>query len=186
MMKTHTISLFLALLTVCVLSGCNKHEETAPPAAPVAEAPKPVTPPTPDATMTQAVEQQAAAIRQNTDAAAAKAQEQTSAATTTVVNAASDAQDAAQKTATNAQARATADSAQAQGLIDKAKQLIADKDWQGALKTLTDLSSYKLTPDQQKMVDALKQQAQSLAQSSATKSATDAGTKAVGNLLKKP
>lgn len=69
-----------------------------------------------------------------------------------------------------------------QTLIDAATKLISEKKWDEALKTLTELTSLKLTPEQQKTVDALKQQAQALAQSAAT----DKAAKSVTDLLKKP
>lgn len=70
----------------------------------------------------------------------------------------------------------------AQALIDSVSRLLAENKWQEALKTLGELSSLKLTPEQQKTVDALNAQAQSLAQ----RAATDKAAKSVTDLLKKP
>ncbi|HPU57078.1 MAG TPA: hypothetical protein PLH97_12520, partial [Verrucomicrobiota bacterium] len=69
--------------------------------------------------------------------------------------------------------------AEAQSLIDKAKTLIAEKNYEDALKTLTNLSNFKLTPEQQKTVDNLKAQLQQLMSNPAVSNAASA----VGNLL---
>ena len=70
-------------------------------------------------------------------------------------------------------------------MIDQTRTLLANKNWSDALKNLADLSSLKLTPEQQSMVDSLKQQAQALAQNAATSKATDEATKSLGGLLNK-
>ena len=166
-MKPQAIFIVLSTLVFAGLSGCSKPEEPAP-VAPSADVQRPA------AKAPDTIQPPAADVKASADAAAAKVQEQASAAQTTVV-----------KAATDAQAQTANTSAQVQGLIDKARQYIADKNWSDALKTLTDLSALKLTPDQQKVVDSLKQQAEALAQSAATKSGTDAASKAASDLLKK-
>jgi len=82
----------------------------------------------------------------------------------------------------NAVAKATTDAAAkandaVQGIIDQAKTLVGQKSYQPALDTLGKLTSYKLTDDQQKVVDDLKAQIQKLM-------TADAG-KAVNSLLGK-
>ena len=69
--------------------------------------------------------------------------------------------------------------AQAQELIDKAKTLVSDKKFQEASAALQQLGSLALTPEQQKLVDDLKEQIKK-----GLAAATD-GASAVGNLLKK-
>jgi ElaB/YqjD/DUF883 family membrane-anchored ribosome-binding protein len=72
-------------------------------------------------------------------------------------------------------------SAKIQGLIDKAKNLIAENKYQDASAVIQELTGYKLTPEQQKLVDGLKEQIQ---KALASKAATD-GASAVGGLVPK-
>jgi len=78
------------------------------------------------------------------------------------------------------QAATAAASSQADGLIAKAQSLITSKNYTEATNVLKELSSLKLTPEQQKLVDDLKAQVQKYMASQATSEAT----KAVGGLLK--
>ena len=70
---------------------------------------------------------------------------------------------------------------ESQGLIEKVKTYIAEKKYEDAVTSLKQLSSVKLTPEQQKVVDDLKAQLQKMM---ANQAASDA-TKAAGDLFKK-
>lgn len=82
------------------------------------------------------------------------------------------------ETATAAVADATA---KANGMIDQAKTLIGETKYSDALNVVQQLSSMKLTPEQEKLVAGLKDQIQKAMAAKATQD----GTSAVGNLLKK-
>lgn len=104
-------------------------------------------------------------------------QEQTP-ATTTPAAAADKAVQAAPASAPAAVAdTATAAASKAQGLIDKAKSLVDANQYTDASKIIQELSSMKLTPEQQKIVDDLKTLVQ--------KKLADQGASAVGGLLNK-
>jgi hypothetical protein len=86
---------------------------------------------------------------------------------------------AATQAMTEAAAAPSEMSAQAQGLIDKAKGLVSNEKYQEALNSLQQLTNMKLTPEQQKMVDDLKAQIQTaLAKAAGTNAAS-----ALGNIL---
>jgi hypothetical protein len=83
--------------------------------------------------------------------------------------------------AANAEAAKTADNAKSQGLIDKAKSLVAEGKFGDAANVLQQLSGQPLSDEQQTLVDGLKTQIQ---QAIAAKTAENAAGK-VDNLLKK-
>jgi len=80
-----------------------------------------------------------------------------------------------------AQDTAAAASGKAQEWIDKARSLIAENKFSDASSTLQQLAGMKLTDEQQKLVDGLKEQIQK----ALAAKATSEGASAVGNLLKK-
>jgi hypothetical protein len=93
-----------------------------------------------------------------------------------VGDAAAQAKEAAQKAAGDAAAAAQA---KAQSIIDQAKGLVSQSKYQDALNLLQqNLGALKLTPEQQKLVESLKEQIQKALAASAVKDAT----KAVGDL----
>jgi len=148
------------------------------------EAPKPATEPAP------AVAADGDALKAAADAAAQAASSAVSDAQKTIESpkaagertpptdaaAAAQAAKAAVPQTTAAPAAATN---QAQALIDKAKGLVTNEKYQDALNVVQQLSSLKLTPEQQTLVDGLKSQIQTAL---AKVTATDAAS-ALGNVL---
>jgi len=136
---------------------------------PVAAKNEPVTPAADDAS--KAAASAADAAKKGGEAAKAEAAKTADAAKTEAARVA----DAA-KTDT-ADAAKAADNNKTQGLIDKAKSLIAEGKFSDAASVLQQLAGQSLSSDQQKIVDGLKEQLQKALAGNA------AGN--VGNLLKK-
>ena len=69
--------------------------------------------------------------------------------------------------------------AKAQELLTQAQNLVSEKKYDEATSLLQKLGDFKLTPEQQKMLDDLKATIQKAMESEAVKQ----GTKAIGNVL---
>jgi hypothetical protein len=207
MTMTYSILGLTAGAALLLASGCSKPEQPSgeaskvtPPAA--SDMPKPPEAPTPAMEPAPAV---AAAVPDASRAASAAASEAPKAAADAVSQAASAAASEAQKAVESPKAAAehaqptvaaateqavkaavsqtntvaAASSTQVQGLIEKAKGLVTDEKYQDALKVVQQLSSLKLTPEQQTLMDGLKSQIQTAL---AKATGADAAS-ALGNVL---
>lgn len=163
-MKTITT---LALLTACgslaLSTGCGSNETASAPA--------------PDKAATTAT----APAGKSAEAAA------TTAAADTTKQQADAAKMAAEQMAADKLAQmnsaAAQESQRVQGLIDSVKQLSGQNKFAEALKMLAELSKSKLTPDQQAMVDSLKQATEKQAAQAMTDKAGAGAASAIGGAL---
>lgn len=152
------LALTLAAAFALGLAGCSKNE-----------------PATPTADSANKAAETAGRVADAAKTEAAKAADATKAEAANVA-------DAAKSGAANtAEAANAAANAKAQGLIDKAKSLIAESKFSDASSVLQQLAGQVLSGDQQKLVDALKAQIQKALAAKATGDAAGAA----GNLLKK-
>jgi hypothetical protein len=83
------------------------------------------------------------------------------------------------------QAEAESASAKVQDLIEQARKYLGENKASEALAVLNQLAGFKLTPDQQALIESLKAQAQKAVQATLKSGATEEATKAAGGLLKK-
>ena len=181
-MKHKTLLLTLAVALAFGLAGCSKNESgttatddankaassAADAAAKTAEAAKA------EAAKVEAAKvAEAAKVEAAKTAEAAKVEAEKTAAAAKVETSKTD--QAAQVAAATA-----ADNTKAQGLIDKAKNLVADGKFSDATTVLQQLTGLSLTEEQKKLVDGLKDQIQ---KALAAKAAADAAG-AAGGLLR--
>ena len=91
----------------------------------------------------------------------------------------------AEAAAPAAQSAVAETASQAQGLISKVQGYIADSKYSDAVNVLKELSSMKLTSEQQKLVNDLTAQVQKAMASAAASDASKKATDAVGGMLGK-
>jgi len=194
-MKTNITMTLLAVCGALAFSaGCGKNEGAAPPAAKDTQTPA-------DAATAQSqkvaeAQQKADAERAAQAAQAAEAQKQMEAAKAAeLAKAEAMKQAAAEKLAAEkaaaekiaaeklAQPAAATAQGRIQSLIDTAKSLTGQNKYAEALKVIGELANLKLTPEQQALVDGLKQTAQKQAAQAATDKAAADASKAIGDAL---
>ena len=173
-MKLDKLSLTVAAALALGLASCSKNEPATPPAAEDA---------------TKAAGSIADAAAKTADDAKAEAEKAAAAAKAEAEKVADAAKAEAARVADAAKAEAASvaeaakstDNAKTQGLIDKAKGLIAEGKYSDAASVLQQLTGQTLSADQTTLVASLKEQIQ---KALAAKAADNAAG-SVGNLLKK-
>jgi hypothetical protein len=162
-MKTNWFMTLVGSALVLGLSGCSDPNAPADDATPGTNAAAPASPSAPiTGALTATVERVGTEVTQAVEAAKPQVQEAAA---------------AVQKAATETGA---AMQAQFNAVVEDVKKLIAEGKGTEAMQKITSaLGSFKLTPEQQKVIDDLKQKAQA----AFSKEGVDAATKAVGNLL---
>jgi colicin import membrane protein len=180
-MKFKQVPIALVAVLAIGLAGCNKNESattTAEDANKAAETAR-----VEAAKTAEAAKAEAAKTSEAARAEAAKTSEAARAEAAKTAEAAK-AQDVKTADAANAEAAKVAkaaDTSRTQGLIDKAKILVAENKFTDASSVLQELSGKSLSAEQTKLVDSLKEQIQK----ALTAKATDNAASAVGNLLNK-
>ncbi len=183
-MKFKQISFTIAAALALGLAGCSKNESVTP----VADDANKATNSTAEAVArAEAAKVEAARVEtakaEAAKAEAAKAEAKAEADKVEAAKAEAARVEAARAEAarTKAEAVSAAQSVKDQGLIDKAKGLVAENKLSEASGVLQQLAGRTLTPEQTKLVDGLKEQIQKALAANATENAAGA----VGNLLKK-
>ena len=185
-MKQKTLLLTLAAVLAFGLAGCGKNE---PGTTAADDATKAATSAADAAARTaEAAKVEAAKVAEATKAEAAKAAEAAKVEAEKTAEAAkveaakveAAKVEAAKVEAAKADAAKAADNTKAQGLIDKAKNFVAEGKLSDASSALQQLTGLSLTDEQKKLVDGLKDQIQ---KALAAKTAADAAG-AAGNLLR--
>jgi ATPase subunit of ABC transporter with duplicated ATPase domains len=180
-MKLEKISLTFAAALALGLAGCSKNEPVTPPdeAHKAAGSPADAVAKTAEAAQAEAATADAAKAAEATKAEAMKqqAEAQKLAAEKTAAE-----KTAADKLAQTA-AAAAPEQARIQSLIDTAKNLTGQNKYAEALKIIGELSNLKLSPEQQVLVDGLKQTAEKQAAQAVTDQAATGASKAIGDVL---
>jgi colicin import membrane protein len=177
-MKFKQVPIALVAVLAIGLAGCNKNESattTAEDANKAAETAR-----VEAAKTAEAAKAEAAKTSEAARAEAAKTSEAARAEAAKTAEAAK-AQDVKTADAAKAEAAKTANDAKVQGLIDKAKILVAESKFTDASSVLQELSGKSLSAEQTKLVDGLKEQIQK----ALTAKAAENAASAAGNLLNK-
>ena len=177
-MKFKQITIILAAVLALGLASCSKNEpatSTADDANKAAETAR-----VEAAKTAEAAKAEAAKTSEAARAEAAKTSEAARAEAAKTAEAVK-AQEVKTADAAKAEAEKAADASKTQGLIDKAKGLVAENKFTDASSVLQELSGKSLSAEQTKLVDSLKEQIQK----ALTAKTADNAASAVGNLLNK-
>jgi hypothetical protein len=189
--NTIKMNITMTLLAVCgalaLTAGCNEQCATAPQAIKDATAAD-------DAAAQAAEAQKQAEVAKAAEAAKVEAMKQQAeteklAADKAAAEKAAIEKAAAEKAAADKLAQAAAaaqEQSRIQGLIDTAKNLTGQSKYAEALKTLSELASLKLSPEQKALVDTLKTAAEKQAAQAAVDKAAAEATNAVGDVIGGP
>lgn len=175
-MKTSHAAFVLTITMAFVLAaGCGKKEEATPTAQ---DTQKPAE--QASTQLQQAAQQQAASAQQTLQQQAATVQQAVQQQAATVQQAVQQQAAAPQQAASSMVALA---GTEAQSLVDKAKALMADKNWAGALAALKDAASKQLTTEQKSLIDQLIAEVQKAMAGNTATTLKDQATQTLGGLL---